>query len=634
MGIATILLAVVVGGLNEARYGASTAETIGREKLGTLNVLFVGPWTGEKIRAIGEICRRRGMTMLMDEAQDRRTGRLPEGYARIWPEVKSAMDDFKDVIRGSNVMSEYGGLSFNWPRSSVANAPTEPRPAKTFDEAESNCLAVLRTAIAEADRLGLPRPFFSIEPTMAAPWILRGGMDDIHLEVTYGPDLERRYATTLGAVAAFGRAGFGADMAMIWYGGNQRDGLWNGRWRTSLYHAWLRGADPIYAEHGVMDYHALGLKLGTEHPDVKRFRRTLAEFAAWEREHPRAKGLPRAAVAAIYGRYDGFVGGWQTHLWGQRLNDAWRIGAHERAWEIFNGLYRRTCWEDRNQWGDADFTGNPPFGQAHVLPYDASDACFGGYKTLFFLGRNVMDEALYAKLVRFVTEGGTLLLAACHLDTADTPGEAFVPFRGGDWRELTGLRMKPGQRTRLPYGIKFRSTPPGWKMNTWGPFCDPWFTDGGFDMPEVEVAGAEALAVTSDRFEDPKDFDPAAKGVVWFNRLGKGKVVLLASLEPVGDERIRPLYTYLLERAVAATDVWPKADCSDRVRWAVYPDGTVYFLNTENRRSEEVVFHRSVTAASERLTLAPGEIKELPGESGEGRPQTIQRTDTVAVVLR
>ena len=182
-------------------------------------------------------------------------------------------------------------------------------------------------------------------------------MDRIDVEVIYGNDLERRFAGVVGATRAASKKSFGADMAMVWYGGSQHDGLWESRWRTSLYHAWLRGADPVYAEHGIMDYHALGKRYERNHPDVVRFRKVLGEFAAWSKNQPRAEGLPITAVAAIHGRYDGFVGGWQTHLWGQRRNEAWRIGAPELAWEIFDGLYRRCRWEDRYRWGDAEYSG-------------------------------------------------------------------------------------------------------------------------------------------------------------------------------------------------------------------------------------------------------------------------------------
>ena len=56
LGFCSAVLAAAIGGLSEAKYGAETAETIACEGLGSLTVLFVGPWTGEKIRAVGEVC--------------------------------------------------------------------------------------------------------------------------------------------------------------------------------------------------------------------------------------------------------------------------------------------------------------------------------------------------------------------------------------------------------------------------------------------------------------------------------------------------------------------------------------------------------------------------------------------------
>ena len=603
---------VQTGGMNEAVYGGETARKIAAEKLGDLNVLFVGPWTEAKIRAVGQLCRKHKMRFTMDEAYDRGTGRLGGKYRDIWPGVKKALAEYSDVLDGSLLMCEYGGVSFNWPLSSVKDTHTEPKSAATFGEAESNCVAILREAVADARKTGLPPPYISIEPTYGtAPFLFRGGIDRVDVEVIYGNDLERRFAGTVGAVRAFGRPGFGADMAMVWYGGGQHDALWESRWRTSLYHAWLRGADPVYAEHGVMDYRGMGKSYDASHPDVKRFRKVLGEFAAWAKKQPRAEGLPLAAVAAIQGRGDGFVGGWQTHLWGQRRNDAWRIGDPERAWEIFDGLYRRRRWEDRYKWGDRDCSGNPPLGQADILPYDADDAKWSGYKTLFFLGRNSMDETLHSKLVNFVRGGGTLLLSACHLDTADRPGESFKPFRGGDWRELTGLKAVPGKETRMPYGIKFTAAPAGWNFTLWGPVCDPWFTDGGFRMPVLENFGATPLALTSEAFGDPRGFDPKAKPVVYSHRIGAGTVVFLASLDSPGGPNVRPLYEHLVARALDATPAWPKVDCSGRVRWAVYPGGRMYFLNTEEFRSEEVIVKMSSGAEPVRFTLPAGGFREL-----------------------
>ena len=42
-------------------------------------------------------------------------------------------------------------------------------------------------------------------------------------------------------------------------------------------------------------------------------------------------------------------------------------------------------------------------------------------------------------------------------------------------------------------------------------------------MPVVESFGAKPLALTSNRFVDPKGFDPAAKPVLYAHRIVKGR---------------------------------------------------------------------------------------------------------------
>lgn len=603
---------VHVGGMSESPYGTRTAETIVREGLGDYNVLFVGPWTAEKIRAVGDYCRANKMRFVMDETIDRLSGEMRRLPGWDVPAALAAARDYKDVLDGSLLLCEFGGLMFNWPESTVATAATKPPPATTFAEAESNTVACMRRTIANAEKAGVPRPYVCIEPTGgAAPFVIRAGIDRVDLEVIYGEDLERRYAGVVGAVKAYGQAAFGVDMAMVWYGGNQHDALWETRWRTSLFHAFIRGANPIYAEHGLMNYQALGKNYDENHPDVLRFRRAVGDLARWAKAHPRPAGLPRAAMAAVQGRLDGYVGGWQTHLWGQRTNEAWRVTDADRAWELFDGLYKRRAWECREKWGDVDYSGNPPLGVADILPYDASDDAFARYKTLVFIGRNSMDDALYAKLVRFVRNGGTLLLAACHLGTANAPGEAFAPYNGGDWTELLGLRAKPGEETRMSYGLKFVANPPcGWNFPLWSANCDPKFTDGGFRMPGLEAAGAKTLAVASDRFVDGT-FKPGMTPVLYSHALGKGTVVFLPSLDSPGAPGVRPLYSFLLASAAEGTSAWPKVECSDRVRWSVFGDERLYLLNTEERLAQEAVVRLSPDTAEIRVTLAPGEIREM-----------------------
>lgn len=607
---------VRVGGMSESPYGSKTVETIAAEGLGDYTVLFCGPWNAQGIRDVAAACRRHGVKFTMDEMFSRRNGGFRGRYADVKDEVIQELHRSRDVLDGCLILCEFGGLAFNWPESTVTGGRKKPPAARTYSEAAANTVRCMRDSIDEAKAAGLPRPYVCIEPTggCAASHIYRAGIDRIDFEVVYGDDLERRYAAVVGATRAFGKTSFGVDMAMVWYGGNQHDRLWETRWLTSLYHAYLRGADPIYAEHGLMNYQALGKDYGTDHPDVKRFRRCVAKFAAWAKAHPRPAGLPRTAVAIVQGRNDGYVGGWQTHLWGQRLDDRFRIGEADYAWEILDGLYRRRSWENRDKFGDNDYSGNPPLGAVDMLPYDASQECLGQYRLLAFLGRNYMDEALYGKLIEYVRNGGTLLLAASHLDTADTPDAGFTPFRNGDWRELTGVSMVGGM-TNMAYGLKFTAEPPcGWRFPLWSPDCDPKFTDGGFAMPVLRSHTAQTLAVASDRFLDGafrKDMLP----VLYANRIGKGTVVFLPATDPIGSHGVRYLYDFLLKSAVEAVDVYPKVECSDRVRYAVYP-GKLYVLNTEESLRQEVVVTKSKGSSPVSAMLEPGEMREFDIEEG------------------
>ena len=165
----------------------------------------------------------------------------------------------------------------------------------------------------------------------------------------------------------------------------------------------------------------------------------------------------------------------------------------------------------------------------------------------------------------------------------------------------------------MPYGLKFKAEPPcGWRFPLWSADCDPKFTDGGFRMPVLENASAQVLAVASDRFVD-KAFKPDMTPVLYSNRIGSGTVVFLPSIDPPGERGVRALYEFLVKAALEAASkaTWPKVDCSDRVRYAVYP-GRMYILNTEERRREEVVVEPAPGADRVTIALGPGEMKEIP----------------------
>ena len=609
---------VQTGSIAEGGYGVATAETLTRDGCGNLLNLFHGKWTPEKVRAVGEHCRKHGCVFTMDEMFNRWSGTMKGEYAPQKDALLAALREYGDVCVGTQHYSESGGLMFYWhPKNAMHRGKFSPRIAKggnSLTQAYASTCAQTREDLQQAKDAGLPGPIFSIECAFGfSPFLLRAGYDRVDLEVVYSDELERSYAGTKTAAEVFGRKSFGTDMAMDWYGGMQSDALWEARWRTSLYHAYIRGADPIYNEHGLMSLKCHGRDYERDNPVTVRYRKVLSDFTAWCKAHPRADGYPLAAVGAIQGRFDGYVGIFQTHLFGQRTNDAFRVTEADRtAWRLFDGLYRRRGWQERDSWGDADYSGNPPLGAAGIVPFDAPGEAFAKYEFLFFLGRNVMDDALYDKLVAYVKGGGTLMLAASHLTTQDVPNGEFVPYNGGDWTELVGLKMQPGKPWHLPHGMKFVKNPgPGWNFQPLTNMWDPDFIEGGFDIPAIETTTAKPFVVASDNFHEKKL--AACKGIGFVNEIGKGRVIFLASLDSPGAFGVRKLYSFLLDKAMEAvgTAVWPKVECSDTVRWSVYPDGTIYLLNTEPHLAQEAFVQCGADAPRVAVKLPPGEVVDL-----------------------
>ena len=89
-------------------------------------------------------------------------------------------------------------------------------------------------------------------------------------------------------------------------------------------------------------------------------------------------------------------------------------------------------------------------------------------------------------------------------------------------------------------------------------------------------------------------------------------MIFLAAIDPPGADGVKRLYAYMLDKAMEAIDVWPKVECSDRVRYAVYPDGTVYLLNTEANLRQEAIVRSSVDAEPMRVLLNPCELVRMP----------------------
>jgi hypothetical protein len=606
---------VKVGGMSESGYGTATLEVMREEKLGNYTVLFVGPWDNEKLSRVAGFCREHDCKFVMDEMINRLTGELTDKYRKVErAEHAKIVAEYRDCFDGSLIMCEYGGLMLYWPREYVKDSCMPLSATEDFALAEKELIERLRGVLRYAGQEKISSPLICIEASGGvAKHLYKAGIDRVDLEVTYNPNNEFFYSAVKGATQAFDKERFGVDMAMVWYGGNQHDDLWFKRWKNSLLHAFIRGADPIYAEHGLMDYKALGKKYDTDHPKVKQFRDVVGYLARLAQAHPRPAGFPKAKMAVIHGNLDSFAALGQTHVWGQRNNDAMKNGSAEASWELFNTFYQRLPWEFRYKCGACDFSGNPPYGQLDVIPAECSLAQMRQYDCLLFLGWNSMTDELMNKLKGFVAGGGHLLATVAHLNSATGRNQPFTLTSVDDVRELFGVTVDPVVGRDLPLGVKFKQNPSrgNYLFPLWSPNCDPKYCDGSFPMAAIDIDTAEVLAIGSEKFVDRDWHDQDV--ILTANQYGDGMAFLVNSLEFPGHPGLKNFYRDLLQHFNAAWQGGLTVEASDRVRYAVYEEKNyqiLYLLNTEENLSQSALVSYG-TNQNISVALQPGELKAV-----------------------
>ncbi len=599
---------VEVGGMSEAVYGLDTLTKMKKEALGNYTVLFRGPWDNNLLKSVGEFCKKNNYRFVMDETINRLTGKIKPRYQSV---DTSIIENYRKCFDGSLIMCEYGGLMLYWPENYVKASKIPLVNIADFAEAEKEMIERLKSIIEYARKEKIPSPMVCIEASGGvSKYLYKAGLDRVDLEMTYDRLTEFYYSATKGATIAYDKERFGADMAMVWYGGNQHDELWFKRWRTSLYHAFIRGADPIYAEHGLMDYKALGKNLDMDSLEVKRFRAELAEFENFTRNNLRPDGFPMAKIAFVYGNLDSMAMG-QPYVWGQRgENNGIPSGTAEHSWDIFDSIYQKRSWEFRYRFGERDLSGNPPLGQADVIPIEASIDKLQQYDCLIFLGWNTMTEDQYDKLKLYVKNGGDILCTLGHLDTRTSRNNPVELIHNGDLAELFGVKVALNDK-KCRFGIKFKQNPENsnYQFPLWTAVSDPKYGDGEFPLADVELISAEITAAASEDFADTWE-NMDRYPVITTNKLGEGRAFLLHTPEYPGCHGLRRLYTDLITFFAAAhQDKNLQIETSESVRYAVYEETgqrTVYLLNTGTALSHEaIIYDRELV---KKITINPTKI--------------------------
>ena len=603
---------VKVGGMSESGYGLKTLKKICEEQLGDYTVLFVGPWDMEKLKDLIPFCKENGLQFVMDETYSRLRCVFREPFDSYdKEEFQSLLKSAGDAFDGTLFMCEYGGMMLYWPENYVADCPNTIPATHCAQEAKDHMISLMQKLLKEStDQLLLP-PMICIEASGGvSKYHYEAGFDRVDLEMTYDRFTEFYYSATKGATIAYDKDRFGVDMAMVWYGGNHHDELWFKRWKTSLFHAFIRGADPIYSEHGLMDYKALGKDLDTEAPEVKRYRAELAKLAKFAENNLRPDAFPLAKIAFVYGNLDSMAMG-QPYVWGQRgEKDGIPSETAERSWEIFNSIYQKRSWEFRYRFGEKDLSGNPPLGQADVIPIEASIDKLQKYDCLIFLGWNTMTNEQYNKLKLYVENGGDILCTLGHLDTRTNRDNPVALINNGDLTDLFGVKVALADK-KCRFGVKFKQNPEGtnYRFPLWSAVSDPKYGDGEYPIADLEISSAEIIACASGQFSDSwENMDKTP--VITANQLCKGKAFLIHSTEYPGHRGLKRMYTDLISFFSAVhQDKNLQIETSDAVRFAVYEENSkrlVYLLNTDYNLIHEVLIYDKNKI--NKISIPPTEI--------------------------
>jgi len=464
-------------------------------------------------------------------------------------------------------------------------------------------------------RLQWKGPLCAIEASAQMRLAMEAGVDVPIFELVPSEPL-RGLASTRGAAKAYGKPLWGVHTAMGYY--RAPADMWTPERLRIAYDLFFAGGASIFSEPN-MPLRNWGscsafftiqgsppIREGEQEcrqfddPICVRAREVVAEHYRFTQFHQRPERGPRVMIGFLLGHLDGWTGYEGERMWmvdhpGFLAPDALQ------TWRHFERAYDTEPWyvpPHKYYWqadpGKPLRPGTPPCGQMDVVPVEAPLEVLKGYDCLVFLGWNTMTEEQYAKLKTYVEHGGTLFLSVPHLSTrtrADRPQE-FI--RGGDVRELCGVRiLGPGEdveevlfaeqsrdrQYRFPRGTLYLEEAP---------------------LAAVELHGARVLAHPRGKPDQP---------VLLEHRPGKGVVYLLATWQYPGT-RLDALITDILRTLAEGQQAEIAVESRD-VFYAVYdgempsglPFSMVYVVNHDVYGQPA---YPALTVRGEKLPLRVG----------------------------
>lgn len=289
-------------------------------------------------------------------------------------------------------------------------------------------------------------------PSTLFHYFYQAGYDWLGAEQMYAPE-EVTLAALRGAARAVGKSDYGAHLAMQWSSMPHDTTGHAARYFLSLATCYLQGVNNINLEEGLW-------RMESEYADHDRFSHACTihqeahhRFYRYLQTHPR-RGTLRAPLAMLQGRYCGWRCFGRGNVWGVARPE-FAFGLPEQSFDLLNvfyprsvldAIYRNPCPEDQPQ----GWYSGTPYGPIDLVPAEVPGPALARYDALAFLGWHTCCSEDVDKLLAYVQQGGTLLLARPHLSTAIRRGLPSDIVQGDALGALLGdaLQAEQGPVTR------------------------------------------------------------------------------------------------------------------------------------------------------------------------------------------
>ena len=281
-----------------------------------------------------------------------------------------------------------------------------PELSKNAKEAAEYFVANLKDAKGESTRHSGPSTLFR--------YFFMAGYKNLLAEQMYGPE-EVILSSLRGASRAYGAADFGTHLATQWSSGPQDSPSHAARYFLSLAVSYMHGASEINTEEGLW-------RMEEHYADYDRFshncvihREAHEQFRRFMESHPRTGRLV-TPLACIQGRHDGWRCFGRGNVW-CNSGDEWRFGKAEESFDLLNlffprskldSIYVKNCPDAPQGW----YTGTP-YGYVDLIPFEGD---WSSYSAVAFLGWHTYQKCDGEKMLKYVKNGGHLLLCRRHLN--------------------------------------------------------------------------------------------------------------------------------------------------------------------------------------------------------------------------